>query len=56
MKMRYSFLQVVWKATKSVGCARKDCSGGWSYLLCDYLPPGNVIGLFAQNVFKPRSQ
>jgi len=45
---------VVWKATTSVGCGRTECDGkggtqGW-YVVCEYYPPGNVIGEFAQNV------
>lgn len=48
------FTQVVWKATTSVGCGRIDCDGengtpGW-YVVCEYYPPGNVIGSFAVNV------
>jgi hypothetical protein len=47
------FSQVVWKATTSVGCGRKYCgtstTPGW-YVVCEYWPPGNVIGDFAANV------
>ncbi len=53
------FTQLVWKATKQVGCARKDCNGGqqggsgdapgW-YVACEYYPAGNVIGNFTENV------
>jgi len=48
------FTQVVWKATTSVGCGRTNCNGkggttGW-YVVCEYYPPGNVVGEFAQNV------
>ncbi|KAI9814776.1 MAG: hypothetical protein M1827_003042 [Pycnora praestabilis] len=50
------FTQVVWKASRSVGCGRVDCAGtgevpGW-YVVCEYYPPGNVIGEFEQNVQK----
>ncbi|KAF8507059.1 CAP domain-containing protein [Russula emetica] len=51
------FTQVVWKATTQVGCAHQDCSGIFDasyglahYHVCEYSPPGNVIGEFAQNV------
>ena len=50
------FTQLVWKDTKSVGCARKECNGddendapGW-FLVCEYFPGGNVIGQFRENV------
>ncbi|KAF8481227.1 CAP domain-containing protein [Russula ochroleuca] len=53
------FTQVVWKATTQVGCAYYNCSSGSifpaeygvaHYHVCEYSPPGNVIGEFAQNV------
>ncbi|KAI0004287.1 CAP domain-containing protein [Russula compacta] len=51
------FTQVVWKATTSVGCGIQQCSGIFpaeyglaTYIVCQYLPAGNVIGEFAQNV------
>ncbi|KAH7132118.1 CAP domain-containing protein [Dendryphion nanum] len=56
------FTQLVWKSTTSLGCSRTLCNGrkksnaakgdaapGW-YLVCEYSPPGNVLGAFAQNV------
>ncbi|CUS09936.1 unnamed protein product [Tuber aestivum] len=50
------FTQMVWNATRSVGCAAVECEGllvngqdSW-YLTCEYWPPGNVQGAFAQNV------
>jgi uncharacterized protein YkwD len=46
------FTQVVWKGTKEIGCAlRKECSGWPTTWVCQYSPPGNYIGQFAQNVF-----
>ncbi|KAF2810291.1 PR-1-like protein, partial [Mytilinidion resinicola] len=53
------FTQLVWKASTTVGCSRTDCSGktgakaapGW-FVVCEYYPPGNVIGAFKQNVQK----
>jgi hypothetical protein len=47
------FTQLVWKNTTSVGCGAADCdSAGW-LLICEYWPPGNVIGEFGRNVGKP---
>ncbi|KAK1217744.1 hypothetical protein PQX77_019586 [Marasmius sp. AFHP31] len=48
------FTQVVWKSTKQLGCATANCGnkifGAGSsdnlYLVCEYDPPGNVIGQF----------
>ncbi|SNX82593.1 related to PRY1 - strong similarity to the plant PR-1 class of pathogen related proteins [Melanopsichium pennsylvanicum] len=53
------FTQMVWKATKQVGCAIQECtaqqmglasSGTSRFVVCNYDPPGNVIGSFLQNV------
>lgn len=46
------FTQVVWKGLTSVGCAYKDCTAeGWQkYVVCEYDPPGNVIGQNLANV------
>lgn len=46
------FTQVVWKGSSSVGCAYKDCRAeNWGlYVVCEYDPPGNVIGEEAANV------
>lgn len=52
------FTQVVWLSSSTVGCASVDCSGklfpSWpnpqTYVVCKYLPPGNVLGEFEQNV------
>ncbi|MCJ1288868.1 hypothetical protein MMC34_000399 [Xylographa carneopallida] len=48
------FTQLVWKATTTVGCGRTLCNemndvAGW-YVVCEYYPPGNVIGEFAIEV------
>ncbi|KFY31956.1 hypothetical protein V493_00650 [Pseudogymnoascus sp. VKM F-4281 (FW-2241)] len=48
------FTQVVWKETTTVGCGLRECDGrggspGW-YVVCEYYPPGNVIGAFEENV------
>ncbi|RDX50221.1 PR-1-like protein [Lentinus brumalis] len=51
------FTQVVWKSTKTVGCAVQTCNGIFDpkfgpakYYVCEYSPAGNVIGQFPQNV------
>jgi len=51
------FTQLVWKATTAIGCGM--ATGCATALLpnvwvCQYSPPGNVIGQFADNVFPPK--
>ncbi|KAG0249822.1 hypothetical protein DFQ27_009768, partial [Actinomortierella ambigua] len=48
------FTQVVWKSTKAVGCAVKYCDGYRSMYICNYSPPGNMMGRFGDNVEPPR--
>jgi uncharacterized protein YkwD len=43
------FTQVVWRGTTAMGCARSRCNGGELWV-CNYDPPGNMSGAFAQNV------
>jgi pathogenesis-related protein 1 len=43
------FTQVVWHATREVGCARARCSG-LEVWVCQYDPPGNVEGQYRENV------
>ncbi|KAM0327487.1 hypothetical protein ACHAQA_005775 [Verticillium albo-atrum] len=48
------FTQMVWRDTKTVGCARKYCTTGaqikgW-YLACEYFPRGNIQGRFSDGV------
>lgn len=48
------YTQIVWKGTTAVGCAKVSCttgspfgtfaSGQWDFSVCDYSPPGNVVG------------
>jgi len=48
------YTQIVWKDTTGVGCAKFSCttnspfgtfaSGQWDFSVCDYSPPGNVVG------------
>jgi hypothetical protein len=55
------FTQVVWKATKRVGCAwnQQKCTktGGFTFhkLVCEYDPRGNIVGgdNFKNNVPRP---
>lgn len=37
------YTQVVWRATRSVGCGAQMCPFG-RYLVCNYSPPGNRVG------------
>ncbi len=37
------YTQLVWKATKQIGCARTECKGEM-LLVCNYDPAGNIIG------------
>jgi len=50
------YTQIVWDTTTQVGCAIQACPAGigspppgvttaWSYVVCDYSPPGNIVGL-----------
>ncbi|KAL0454365.1 UNVERIFIED_CONTAM: Basic form of pathogenesis-related protein 1 [Sesamum latifolium] len=38
------YTQVVWRDTTHVGCARTKCSNGWTFVSCNYDPPGNYVG------------
>ncbi|KAL7800082.1 CAP domain-containing protein [Trichoderma ceciliae] len=53
------FTQVVWKSSTKLGCATVQCPAGtvlsmpsW-YTVCNYGPPGNFGGKYAENVLKP---
>lgn len=43
------FTQLVWAATRRIGCAESLCEG-MQIRVCNYNPPGNVEGEFAGNV------
>lgn len=50
------FTQVVWKGSIKLGCAVAHGKGGkWfeTYVVCNYLEPGNMQGAFPQNVARP---
>jgi len=36
------YSQVVWEGTRKVGCGIRDCSDGFTTLLCNYYPSGNI--------------
>jgi uncharacterized protein YkwD len=47
------YTQIVWRTTTAVGCAKATCPGAsspfgngqsWDFWVCDYAPPGNVVG------------
>ena len=43
------FTQVVWRGTTQVGCGSATCNG-MAVWVCNYDPPGNVQGRYADNV------
>lgn len=50
------FTQLVWKSSQKVGCATVKCAAGTVlsypsyYTVCNYSPPGNFNGRYAENV------
>lgn len=64
------FTAIVWKSTTAVGCGKAWCVNmpigpqSWTgyYYVCNYSPPGNMIGAFRENVLpvlwnaKPKQQ
>lgn len=48
------FTQMVWKGTTQIGCATARCPQG-RFLVCRYLPAGNVLNQFQSNVLPVRS-
>lgn len=50
------FTQVVWKKTRSLGCAQSVCDNDtMNLVVCRYWPPGNDIDALDKNVMKPVS-
>lgn len=47
---------MVWASTTAMGCAISQSQrSGRVYIVCNYDPPGNVIGSFLENVFPKNS-
>ncbi|KAK4254082.1 hypothetical protein QN277_009511 [Acacia crassicarpa] len=40
----HSYLQVVWRNTIRLGCAKVRCNNGGTFIVCDYDPSGNIPG------------
>ncbi len=47
------YTQIVWRSTQKLGCGIKVCTKNspfgasfptWTYVVCNYQPPGNIIG------------
>ena len=38
------YTQIIWKQTTTVGCAISQDANGIYYVVCEYYPPGNIIG------------
>ncbi|KAL5707213.1 hypothetical protein ACHQM5_025290 [Ranunculus cassubicifolius] len=38
------YTQVVWRASVNVGCGGVICNSGATFIICNYSPPGNVVG------------
>lgn len=43
------FTQVIWKKSKQLGCAQKQCGSG-PYVVCEYYPAGNMMGEGKENL------
>ena len=46
------FTAMVWRATTELGCALGSCPGQRLWV-CQYNPPGNMMGAFPANVPRP---
>ncbi|OVA12430.1 Allergen V5/Tpx-1-related [Macleaya cordata] len=38
------YTQLVWKNTRTFGCAQMRCKSGDTFIICEYDPHGNVMG------------
>jgi len=48
------FSQVVWKGSKELGIAKAAGKAGGTYVVANYNPAGNYLGLYKENVSKPK--
>ncbi|KAI9275783.1 CAP domain-containing protein [Phascolomyces articulosus] len=52
------FTAMVWKSTTQLGCGIKSCDNGAHFYICNYYPPGNMMGdnfaYFKENVLPPK--
>lgn len=44
------FTQVVWNGSRELGCGASSCPGLGEFVVCRYLPAGNLRGAFPENV------
>jgi len=55
LKEKDKFVQMVWKATREVGCGYGVSKDGKAIVVnCQYTPRGNRTGKVAKNVGKPK--
>jgi len=47
------FTQLVWASTKFFGCGKARSRSGKILVVANYRPPGNISGLFKDNVLPP---
>lgn len=38
------YTQVVWRSSVQLGCAKVKCAKGGTFIICNYNPPGNIVG------------
>jgi len=49
------FTQLVWKATQELGVGKAKNGQGLIVVVANYLPPGNVVGKYKENVLPKKS-
>ena len=47
------FTQVVWKGSTKMGVGKATNGSGWTYVVANYAPAGNMQGAFTANVLPP---
>ena len=45
------FTQVVWNASTAIGAGVATSTAGYAFVVMEFDPPGNYLGMFRQNVF-----